>query len=207
MILQNKFELSILLLLCSFFTFAQEGDVAAETNIADSLHEVYTQTLNRKLYLLENRLLQVVGSQEVVLDSLSGRAAALEEEVNELRGNINALDVQLEETVQQSILNNQMIFSEKEQFRRILVIAGPTLLGLILISTVLFFVLVMRQGTQTQRKIMALRKYTHSEVEETRSELLKNFKKRIRKLRDRIGKEYKKKPQAKNRTKAKKRRK
>lgn len=198
MILQNKFRFIFLMLLCTPFAFSQETDAPAKTSIADSLHEVYTQQLNRKLYLLENRLSQIIESQQAVLDSLSGRAAALEEEVDGLRGTDNKMDVRLEETWQQTIMTKHLLFSEKERFRRILVIAGPSLLGLILISTVLFFVLIMRQADQTDRKIMALRRYTHIEVKETRSELLKNFKKRFREFRDLIGKGQKKKQPKKN---------
>jgi hypothetical protein len=192
MILQNKFLYLILLLLCQSLVFSQVIGSDPGTSETDSLHEAHIQQLNRKLYLLENRLLRIIESQQAVIDSLMVRITALEEEADGLRGTANNMDVRIEEAWQQTVMNKHLLFFEKERFRRILVIAGPSMLGLILISTVLFFVLIMRQSDQTNRKIMALRRYTYNEVKESRSEILKSFKKRLREFRDQIGKGQKK---------------
>jgi hypothetical protein len=192
MILQNKFLYLILLLLCQSLVSSQVVGSDQGTSESDSLHQAYMLQLNRKLYLLENRLLQIIESQQAVIDSLTVRMTALEEEADGLRATGNKMDVRIEEAWKQTVMNKHLLSFEKERFRRILLIAGPSLLGLILISTVLFFVLIMRQSDQTNRKIMALRRYTYNEVKESRSEILKSFKKRLREFRDQIGKGQKK---------------
>lgn len=193
MIPQIKSVFIGMLLLSPFLTHAQEQEQVPEGAMADSLQEVYTRQLNNRLYRMENSLLQRIGEQQEMIDSLVGRSGMLEQDISELEAGqleiqLQQLEMQLQqqETEQLAIMNKHILFGEKERFRRILYIAGPSLLGLILISTVLFFVLFMRQTEQTDRKIMALRKYTHSEVDETRDELLIRFKKRVRKLRDRM---------------------
>ena len=186
MIPQIKSVFIVMLLLWSFLTPAREQELVREKALTDSLQEVYTRQLNSRLYRLENSLLQRVGEQQVRIDSLISRTVMLEQEINKLEASQLEMQLQQEETEQLAIMNKHIIFGEKERFRRMLFIAGPSLLGLILISTVLFFVLFMRQTEQTDRKIMALRKYTHNEVYETRDELLMRFKKRIRKLRERL---------------------
>lgn len=197
MIPQIKSVFIVMLLLWPFLTTAQEQEQLREKALADSLQEVYINQLNRRTYQLERRLLQRIGEQQEMIDSLVRRSGMLEREISEMKVSQHAMQAQMEETEQLAIMNKHTIFGEKERFRRMLFIAGPSLLGLILISTVLFFILIMRQSEQTDRKIMALRKYTHNEVEETRNELMSNFKKRVRKLRDRMEKSRKAKKKKK----------
>ncbi|MCA1747649.1 MAG: hypothetical protein LC655_08125 [Bacteroidales bacterium] len=195
MIPQIKSVFIVMLLLWPILTPAQEQEPGREKALADSLQKVYTRQLDNRLYRLENSLLQRVGEQQEMIDSLVSMSLMLEREISELETSQQEMQLQQEETEQRAIMNKHIIFGEKEQFRRILSIAGPSLLGLILISTVLFFVLFMRQAEQTDRKIMALRKYTHNEVDETKNELLMRFKKRIRKLRERMEQRMEKKGQ------------
>jgi hypothetical protein len=193
MISQIKSVLVIMLLVMPFLTHAEQQPVEREKALADSLHGVYTRQLNSRLYQLENLLLQQLREQREMIDSLISRSAMFERVVSEMEVRQQEMKLQQEETEQLAIMNKHIIFGEKERFRRILFIAGPSLLGLILISTLLFFILYMRQTEQTDMKIMALRKYTHSEVDETRNELLMGFKKRIRKLRERMEQRMEKK--------------
>lgn len=186
MIPQIKFVFVFWLLLMPFLTHGEQQAVEREKALADSLREVYIRQLDNRLFRLENRLLQQVGEQQEVIDSLVSRSVVLERALNKMEASQLEMQNKAEETEQLTIVNKHLIFDEKERFRRILFIAGPSLLGLILISTVLFFVMIMRQAEQTDRKIMALRKYTHLEIDETRNELLMRFKKRIRKLRERM---------------------
>jgi hypothetical protein len=190
-----------MLLLSPFLTHAEEQSAVREKALADSLQEVYTRQLNSRLYQLEKLLLQQLSEQQEMIDSLVRRSVMLERAVREIEASQQQMQLQLEEVEQLAVMNKHIIFEEKERFRRILYIAGPSLLGLILISTVLFFILYMRQTEQTDRKIMALRKYTHSEVDETRNELLMRFKKRIRKLRERMEQRMEKKERMAKRAK------
>ncbi len=196
MIPQNKSLCIVLLLFFSIRASPQEAEFTESGSTIDSLREVYRQELIRKMNLLEYRMIQIVESQQVALDSLSDRTITLEREVTRLRATDSEMDVRLDETEQQSIMNRYMILKERDRFKRILLIAGPSLLALILISTILFFVLITRLAGQTDRKIMALRRYAYNEVDETRNELRKIFKKRIRKLQDRIVKGQGKKKKA-----------
>jgi hypothetical protein len=186
MIPQIKSVLVIMLLLLPFLTHAGQQSEVREKALADSLQEVYTRQLNSRLYQMENLFLQQLREQRKMIDSLISRSGMLEQEISAAEVRQQEMQLQLEETKQLALMNKYILFEEKERFRRILYIAGPSLLGLILISTVIFFILYMRQAEQTDRKILALRKYTHNEVDETRNELLTRFKRRIGKLRERM---------------------
>ncbi|MEX0983365.1 MAG: hypothetical protein WD577_03615 [Bacteroidales bacterium] len=161
--------------------------------VIDSLIEVQAQQLNRKLHFLESRLTHTMEQQQVMIDSLVGISILHDAVISDLERENRELIVQMEMTEQMAVMNKYVINAEKERTRRMFYIAGPALLGLILISTVLFFLLISRQAEQTDRKIMALRKYTYTEVDETRSELLNSFKKRIKKLREKMKEERKEK--------------
>ena len=137
--------------------------------------------------------MRAIEDKQVMIDSLVGISILLDEQISDLERENRDLNARLEQTGQMAVMNKHLINTEKEKVRRIFYIAGPALLALILISTVLFFLLISRQAEQTDRKIMALRKYTYNEVEETRSELLKSFKKRIKKLREKMKEERKEK--------------
>jgi len=161
--------------------------------VIDSLMEIQAQQFNRQLYFLEGRLMRAIEDKQVMIDSLVGISILLDEQISDLERENRDLNARLEQTGQMAVMNKHLINAEKEKVRRIFYIAGPVLLALILIFTVLFFLLISRQAEQTDRKIMALRKYTYNEVEETRSELLKSFKKRIKKLREKMKEERKEK--------------
>jgi hypothetical protein len=62
---------------------------------------------------------------------------------------------------------------------------------------------MMKQQEQTEKKINALKKYTHNELEETRLDLLKKFKKRIKKVSESISVRSDKTQKAKKKKKVK----
>ncbi|MDA3823783.1 MAG: hypothetical protein PF450_14395, partial [Bacteroidales bacterium] len=95
--------------------------------------------------------------------------------------------------------HKQIIEEEHERFKRILLIGGPSILVLIIFSTGLFFITVIKHRDQTDKKISALRKYTHSEIVDTRNDLLNKLKKRLKKLR-RSGSKKKKKGKEKEKS-------
>ena len=196
MIPQIKSFIAVLLFMFPVLTpsNAQEQMLSSGKDHSDSLHiidslmEGYNQQLNRQLYIMENRLSRTMEQQQQMIDSLVGISILLDAEISELESENRELNAQLEQTGQIAMMNKHLINEEKERTRRMFYIAGPALLGLILLSTVLFFLLIYRQAEQTDKKIMALRKYTYTEVDETRRELLKSFKKRIRRLREKMKK-------------------
>ncbi len=214
MIPQIKFFIAVLLFMSPVLAPSKvQGEMLATGNIPsdsirliDSLMEVQAQQLNRQLYFLEDRLMRAMEQQQVMIDSLVAISILLDEQIGDLERENRDLNAQLEQTGQIAVMNKHLINAEKEKVRRIFYIAGPALLALILISMVLFFLLISRQAEQTDRKIMALRKYTYNEVDETRSELLNSFKKRIKKLREKMKEERKGKRdrKAKKRQKTKK---
>ena len=194
MIPQIKYFIAVLLFMFPVFTSSNARDEAFTDGInrsdslqvIDSLMEVQKNQLNRQLDILESRLTRIMEQQQEIIDSLVEVSVQFDAEISEWERENRELNAQLEQTGQMTVMNKHLINAEKDKIRRIFYIAGPALLALILISTVLFFLLITRQAEQTDRKIMALRKYTYNEVDETRSELLNSFKKRIKKLREKM---------------------
>jgi len=159
-------------------------------SISRVLANDYTRQLNRYKALSD----QEAASSRAAIDSLEKITVELEQAIQYLahsgqvlRSETDALHLAVEQ-------NKKVIEAERQRFTRLLLVAGPSLLILLLFSTVLFFLLIRRQQESTDRKINALKKYTYTEIEETRTDLAKQFRKRVKKLRENLkGKGGKKK--------------
>ena len=148
----------------------------------DSLHNListeYTNSL--RSYQIENS--KILKEQRLRIDELETNVGQLETALEDLEQKDKELERKLE-IAKRDIAENKLIISqERANLKRILYIAGPSILLLILVSVLLYFLLMLKHQEQTDMKINALRKYTHSELEETRNVLLKKFRKRIKKV-------------------------
>lgn len=135
--------------------------------------------------------------QQEIIDTLRGGIDSLEAFVALMRVENQEMKQQLTATEEKTITNKYILDREKERVRRIFYITAPSLFGLILLSTLLYYFLMARHAEQTERKLMALRKYTHYEAEEIRYVLWQKFKKRLKKLRDKDQKKSAKKKRKK----------
>ena len=165
---------------------AQDSVFIAEAQYLDSIRKVlaneYTRQLNHYKLLSE----QEAAYSRAAIDSLEEITGEMEQELQDLghsyqvmRSETDALHLAVEQ-------NKRIIEAERQRFTRLLLVAGPSLLILLLLSTVLFFLLIRRQQESTDRKINALKKYTYTEIEETRTDLSKQFRKRVKKLRENL---------------------
>ncbi|MDF1573496.1 MAG: hypothetical protein P1P82_17960 [Bacteroidales bacterium] len=178
----------------SLLLSAQDSVAFHEAQYLDSIRKVltndYTRQLNRYKALSE----QEAAYNRAAIDSLEKVTGEMGQEIQHLahsgrvlRSEIDALDLALDQ-------QTRVIEAERQRFTRLLLVTGPSLLILLLLSTVLFFLLLRRQQESTDRKINALKKYTYTEIEETRTDLSKQFRKRVKKLRENLrGKGGKKK--------------
>ncbi len=195
-----------ILLIVSSSGNAQENDTLVDRSVVDSLHETTMDHIVQleKQYntLLQNARLKIEAQQKT-LDTLSAVLEKREAGMEEMNAHTRELERKLEETAQIALTNRYVISEERRKIRQVAYIAGPALLGLILISTTICFLLLARQSAQTDRKIIALRKYTHQDLEETRDALWGKFRKRLKKLRSAERKDKKKKKGRKDRSKKK----
>lgn len=135
--------------------------------------------------------------QQEIIDTLRGGIDSLEAFVAMMQVENREMKQQLTATEEKAITNKYILDREKERVRRIFYITAPSLFGLILLATLLYYFLMARHAEQTERKLMALRKYTHYETEEIRNVLWQKFKKRLKKLRDKDQKKSGKKKRKK----------
>lgn len=199
--------LIFILLLVSSFGDAQENDTLIDRRVIDSLHETTMHRvgqLEKQYNAFRYNASLKLDAQQKMLDSLSAELQRGEAGMAELNARTRELERKLEETAQIALTNKYVISEEKRKIRQVTYIAGPALLGLILISTLIYFLLLTRQSAQTDRKIGALRKYAHQDLEETRDALWGKFRKRLKKLRSAEQKEKSKKANKKDRRKKKK---
>jgi hypothetical protein len=187
--------------------FAQVNDTLIGQSMLDSLHETYMHRVGQleKQYntLRHNASLQLDAQQKMV-DTLFAEMERREAGMEELNARFLELQRKLEATTQVALTNKYVITEEKRKIRQVVYIAGPALMGLILISTLIYFLLLARHSAQTERRINALRRYTHQDLEETRDALWGKFRKRLKKLGSAERKEKKKKESKKARSKKKK---
>ncbi len=186
---------------------AQDSVSLHEKQYIDSIREVLTRDYDRRMDRYRSFSEQVAAANRASIDSLEKVMEAMELELRDLILGSDELRSELE-VLQLAVEQNEAIIEvEKQKFTRLLLIAGPALLALILLSTVLFFLLIRRQQESTEYKINALKKYTYTEIEETRTDLMKQFKKRVKRLRDGMKKNNEKKKakkEAKKKNKSKK---
>jgi hypothetical protein len=182
----------------SLLLSAQDSVSPDQSPYLDSIRKVlasdYAQQLNRYKALSDREAAsnrEAIDSLEKIIREMEQEMLELEKSGRDLRSDLGAL----RRTVEQ---NKTILSAEMDRFSRLLLVTGPSLLVLILLSTILFFLLIRRQQESTDRKISALKKYTYTEIEETRTDLAEQFRKRVKKLRDKLkGKGGKNKKKAK----------
>ena len=169
----------------------------------DSMKEVITG-IERKFYFLEKELSGelefykesidsvnlIIGQQQVLIDSLE----IGEQKHKEL----------LFESHRQEVLLRADLEIAKRKFNRLMTISGPSILALILISSILFLLQLKRYQEKTERKLFALKEFTVNELEETREEMIGFFGKRMKKLKKFIEATYHRQSKKKKSAKKKK---
>ena len=183
MSLQFKWPLTLLILfLYAPAMHCQESSDSLLADKLDSLLEQFEARYDAKLNQHQRLFRQEIYRKQQHIDSLYGILEAQESELHKLELYDNDLTTRIEESEVEIRINSQIITEEKDKFRRILGITGPSILFLIFASVLIYFLLMMKQQEQTDRKINALKKYTHTEIEESRTDLMKKVKKRIKKV-------------------------
>jgi len=118
----------------------------------------------------------------LIIDSLNTELDGRKLQIIELDKEQKILKKRLQENrVSISGVEN-MLVETKNGYKRFFFIAAPSFLFLIMASVLIYFYLMMRQQEETERKISALKRYAHNEIEDTRSDLIKNVKRRIKKI-------------------------
>ncbi|MEX0987802.1 MAG: hypothetical protein WD052_10020 [Bacteroidales bacterium] len=192
MIPQLKFICIVLsLLMVPGLAGAQEQQNILDQNRIDSIQQLLSARINRQLNQVQARFQSELNAQRILVDSLISEVNRREAEIVKLESKSQELTQQLARTNQSVIANRSTISAEKERFRRMFLISGFTLLTLVLVITLLYFLMLMRHTEQTEQKISALRKYTYQEIEVTRNSLIKKIKKQVNKLRTKLPKEKK----------------
>lgn len=154
-----------------------------DMQVIDSIRKVLTNDYARQLDRYRQLSEQQSAANRSSIDSLQNLLNEMERETRNLARGSKSMRADLE-TLQLALEQHEVLFqAEKQKFTSLLLVTGPSLLALILLSTVLFFLLLRRQQESADRKINALKKYTYSEIEETRTDLIKKFRKRVKKLR------------------------
>jgi cytochrome c-type biogenesis protein CcmH/NrfG len=188
MIAQFKPLFIVLPLLCfPVYTSAQEPEESTDWVLLDSMRQIYQSEMSKQINTLQYKLQRNISGQQLLLDSLSKDIDIQQQQINTLIQEKELLIQRLREAEQLIEANREQIVSERERIRRVMLISGPSVLVLLLISTALCFLLIMRQNEQIDRKIGALRRYTHSEMEETRNDLLRRIRKRLKRIRTDTG--------------------
>lgn len=165
---------------------AQDPVNFPEKQYIDSIRRVLTNDYARQLDRYRQLSEQESASNRSIIDSLQNLLREMEREIRDLT--TKSLDTRSEiAALQLAVEQHAAVFeAEKQKFTSLLMVTGPSLLALILLSTVLFFLLLRRQQESADRKINALKKYTYTEIEDTRTVLMKKLRKRVNKLKENL---------------------
>lgn len=204
----KRFLLLFGLLILALPLIAQDEDTLSDQAYLDSIRQVLSNDYARQLDRYRQLSEQQSAANRIAIDSLQRIISDLDQELRMLNLGLDASRSEvgaLKEAVEQ---NKAFFEAERLRFTQMLWITGPSLLALILLSTILFFLMLRRHQESADRKINALKKYTYTEIEDTRTTLLKKFRKRIKKLKqnqnDRAGSKQDKKGNKKKRKSGKK---
>jgi len=179
----------------------QEKDIPAGT--LDSLEQELQMKMDRRIEAFQYTLRDEIRRNTILIDSLSTQIAQQDSVIQLIIMENQKLAGQVAVTREVMQNNRIMLLEEKQKTRNILLIGAPSLLFLLLVSSLLFFLLLLRYQKETDRKIVALKKYTYVEVEDARNDLMKIFKKRVKKIMDSLGSSPQAKPKAKKSKKKK----
>lgn len=181
-----RHQIKLILISCLLFTsigINGQDSIFYHTDVRiDSLHKLMNQEMEQKLLGLKVQFSNQITSYNIVLDSLFLELNIQKEEDKALKRENVQLVRKLAEVKQLVLSNKEMMDEEHRKFRKVLFISGPSILGLLIVCTVLFYLLMIKFKGQTEQKISALRKYTHSEIEESKNDLLNKLKKRLKKI-------------------------
>ncbi len=175
------------LLFFAFFCNAQDTVVTTSDQYIDSVQKALRSGFERQIRVLENELTDEIYQNQRLSDSLLNNLADQELRIRELEKE-NARSAIALNSAEQSIIDQSAQFNrEMAKTRKLLLVTGSSLFFLLLLTATLFILLLQRIRKETDIKITALKKYTHTEIEETRVTLMKKLRKRIKKMRAGMG--------------------
>lgn len=170
------------LLFFAYLCHAQDTVITASDHYIDSVQNALKSGFERQIRVLENELTDEITQNQRLSDSLLNSQADQERRIRDLEQG-NARIASSLNRAEQLITDQSALFKrENAQTRRFLRITASILFFLLLLSATLFILLVQRIRKETDFKISALKKYTYSEIEETRVTLMKKFRKRLKKM-------------------------
>lgn len=154
----------------------------------DSLEEAISFQIDSQVNSLYYQFNAYRYQQKIITDSLMNLSEDKILEIYKLNKEIELLKQQLADSDRSIASNKELYNTEKQRLIRLLSIAGPSILFLILISTGLFLLLLLKQQNKMERKMNTLRRYTHSEIAVVRDDLMGKLKRRMKKMASSIGK-------------------
>jgi len=203
--MKRLFKLLIvcILLKAGLLAAAQDSLLIRESLFRDSLQDLQLAEMEQELKRVETAFRKWSQATEKLTDSLRVAAIQQQEAAEKLRKeNIRTGKVLGE--LQQSIGTTRAVIAERSQrFNRIIFIAVPSLLILILLSTLIFFWLISRLQQRTDSQIRTLKRYTYEGIEEIRTDYVQEMKRRLKKFSSRLKKNEKKAKRKKARRKKK----
>ncbi len=184
----NRLFLNLGLIFLSLSAFGQAAGINTSKAEIDSLKQTISSQVDIKLNGVQARILQKLEDQQTIIDSLNNELNALEVHLHHLIGNNEKQRQKIENAELEISRLDDLIIQEHRKFIRILYVSGPSILFLILVTILLVFLILNRQQAETEKKINALKRYAHNEIQESRSDLLKKIKKRLKKIAGRVDK-------------------
>lgn len=173
----NLFLISLLIV--STVNAQEPGEIDSLSGI-DSIERALKNQLNNQIERIQSRFDRDLQLLRGGMDSMRLQIKAQQAEIDLLNKEKDKFSGELKEAEKRIMQNQRELISEREKNKRILFIAGPSILILILVSVILFFLTIMKQQDETERKINSLRKYAHSEIEESTTDLMKKLKKKLK---------------------------
>lgn len=199
----KSFTVALFVLFSTSWAFCQEYVDSLLEDQFDSIRQTFEIQIDQKIEQLYRQFQIEIKHKQLQIDSLSRLVEKHERKIHGLQHTDNEVKARISASEKEVLRNKESITEEKERIKRLLGIAGPSILILILVSVLIYFLLLMKQQEQTDKKINALKKYTHSELEETRHDILKKFKKRIKTVSNTISQRSKKSVKDKKKKKSK----
>ncbi|MCF8224367.1 MAG: hypothetical protein K9J30_00660 [Bacteroidales bacterium] len=176
---------------CSVLMQAQVPDSIDYEQKLDSLHGVISQKIEEEIKLVKYRFDRKLYEKDKVIDSMYHEINILEDQLRNHAKELGKLQKLNMKTTEQLSQTRTHLEKEKYRFRRILYISLPSILFLLLVSTVLFFVFLTRYQSKTDRRIISLEQSIYSQIDAGMEEMKNTIKRRMRKIRLKLRKEIK----------------
>lgn len=148
----------------------------------DSLQQTLSIQIDKEIKGLQTQFINKQNQLLITIDSLNNELNSREMQINNLIWEQKKLEKQIQENKMKISGVENIVLEAKQGYKRFFFIAGPSFLFLILASVLIYFYLMMKQQEETERKISALKRYAHNEIEGSRDDLLRKLKKRIKKI-------------------------